>query len=88
MLHIHGVLPDLMGAKVRGDDQPDDRPGEAGEGQPWDSYEHRAADALGGMCDAVEVAERIETPMLAAKPLLVVEVPPDGSGGDRRDPAG
>ncbi len=30
------------------------------------------------MCDAIDVAERIETPMAAAPPLLVVEVPEKG----------
>ena len=30
------------------------------------------------MCDAVEVAEQLETPTLASKPLLVVQVPETG----------
>lgn len=36
--------------------------------------ECRAADALMVMCDAVAVAERVETPMAAAPPSLVTEV--------------
>ena len=77
-LHLHGVLPDLLGVKVEATiNRLTDRAKPA-TGQPWDSYEHRAADALVGMCDAVEVAERIETPMLANTPLLVVGVPPSG----------
>jgi hypothetical protein len=47
-------------------------------GQPWERWEHRAADALMVMCDAVDAAERIDTPMAAAPPLFVVEVPPSG----------
>ena len=50
-----------MGAKVEATiNRMTDRTKPA-KGQPWDSFERRAADALGGMCDAVEVAERIET---------------------------
>jgi hypothetical protein len=71
-------LPDVVGAKVEATiNRMTDRAKPA-KGQPWDSYEHRAADALEGMCDAVEVAERIESPMLANQPLLVVGVPPRG----------
>jgi hypothetical protein len=78
MLHIHGQLPDLMGAKVEATiNRMTDR-AKPVKGRPWDSYEHRAADALGGMCDAVEVAEQVETPTLAAKPLVVVQVPMHG----------
>ena len=47
-------------------------------GQPWESWEHRAATVLAGLCDALEVAERVETPTLAAQPLFVVHVPESG----------
>ncbi len=77
MLHLHGQLPDVLGVKVEATiNRMTDR-AKPPKGQPWDSHEHRAADALVGMCDAVEVAERIESPRLA-KPLLVVEVTKDG----------
>ena len=48
------------------------------KGLPWERWERRAADALMLMCDAVDVAERIDTPMAAAPPLFVLEVPPTG----------
>jgi hypothetical protein len=48
------------------------------KGQVWDSFEHRAADALAVMCDAVDMAERVETPTLAAKPLFMVSFPQAG----------
>jgi hypothetical protein len=48
------------------------------KGRPWASFEHRAADAMAGMCDAVDVAEQVETPTLAAKPLFMVEVGQEG----------
>lgn len=78
MLHIHGQLPDVMGAKVERTIQRMTEQAKPPKGQPWDSFEHRAADALGAMCDAVSVAERVETPTMATQPLLVVEVPQSG----------
>src|SRR5262249_44274200 len=48
------------------------------KGQPWEPWNRRAADALILMCDAVAVAEQLETPMAAPSPLLVVEVPEHG----------
>lgn len=44
------------------------------KGQPWERWEQRAADALVVMCDAVDVALRIDTPMAAAPVLMVTEV--------------
>jgi HNH endonuclease len=44
-------------------------------GRPWDSREHRSADALVDLCDRYETADG---PAAAAKPLLVVEVPMTG----------
>ena len=78
MLHIHGQLPDVMGAKVERTIQRLTERAKPPKGQAWDSFEHRAADALGGMCDAVAVAEQVETPTLALQPLFVVEVPQSG----------
>ena len=78
MLHLHGQLPDVMGAKVERTIQRTAERAKPPKGQAWDSFEHRAADALAGMCDAVAVAERVETPTMAAQPLLVVEVPQSG----------
>ena len=71
-------LPDVFGAKfdatikklVEGMRPP--------KGQPWEKWERRAADALMLMCDAVDAAQRIDTPMAAAPPLFVLEVPPSG----------
>ena len=86
MLHSTGVAG-CDGRQVRGDDPAADRAeAKPAKGQAWDSCEHRAADALVAMCDAVEVAERIETPMLAHQPLLVTEVGLHGPADDRRDP--
>jgi hypothetical protein len=78
MLHGRFALPDVLGAKFEATVQNLTEQMRPAKGQPWESWERRAADALGLMCDALDVAERIETPMAAAKPLLVVEVPEQG----------
>jgi hypothetical protein len=78
MLQIHGELPDVLGVKFEATlDKLIERM-RPPKGQPWETRERRAADALIQMCDAVEVAERVETPQLAPKPLFCVDVPPKG----------
>jgi hypothetical protein len=78
MLHLHGEFPDRMGAKVEATIKRLTEQRKPAKGKAWERFEHRAADALGQMCDAVDVAEEIETPSLARKPLLMVQVPPGG----------
>jgi hypothetical protein len=78
MLHLHGQLPDLMGARFEATIQRLREHAKPVAGEAWDSFEHRAADSLVGMCDAVDVAEQVETPTLASKPLLVVQIPQEG----------
>jgi Domain of unknown function (DUF222)/HNH endonuclease len=80
MLHLHGQLPDVMGVKFEKMIERLTEKAKPPKGRPWSSFEHRAADALVGMCDAVEVAERIECPMAAVKPLVQVQYPPSGPG--------
>jgi hypothetical protein len=67
-------LPDVMGAKFDATIQKLVQAMRPSKGQPWDRWERRAADALMVMCDAVEVAERIESPMAAAPVVLVTEI--------------
>jgi hypothetical protein len=78
MLHLHGQLPDLMGARFAATIQRLREHAKPVAGEAWDSFEDRAADSLVGMCDAVDVAEQVETPTLASKPLLVVQIPQEG----------
>jgi hypothetical protein len=83
MLNLRGQLADLDGARFENTinaliDQM--RPP---KGQPWDSRDHRAADALLQLCRrAHEPGDGDEdqpvTPKRAPKPLLVVEVPQTG----------
>ncbi len=74
MLQLHGQLPDVMGARFEATIQRMTEHARPAKGRAWDSFEHRAADALAGMCDAVDVAERVESPMAVTPPLLVVGV--------------
>ena len=78
MLHVHGQLPDVMGVRFERTIQRLTERAKPPKGHAWDNFEHRAADALHGMCDAVDVAERVETPTMAASPLFMVGVPPVG----------
>ena len=78
MLQVRGELPDVMGAKFEATVTKLTEKMCPPKGQGWERWERRAADALDLMCEAVDVAERIETPMAAAKPLIVVEASKDG----------
>jgi hypothetical protein len=71
-------LPDLMGAKFDATLTKLVDAMRPPKGQPWEPWERRAADALMQMCDAVDAAARIDTPMAAAPALIVLEVPPSG----------
>jgi hypothetical protein len=78
VLRVNGELPDLLGAKVEAtiNDLVDHlRPA---KGEPWEPRDRRAADALGALCDARDATADDPTPTLAAKPVLVIEVPQDG----------
>jgi hypothetical protein len=76
MLQLHGQLPDVMGAKFEAAIQRLTEHAKPAKGQPWDRWEHRAADALVGLCDPPP--EQHNTPALATKPLLVISVPREG----------
>ena len=78
MLRGGFALPDVLGAKFEATIKKLTEQMRPPKGQGWERWNRRGADALGLMCDAVDVAERIETPMAAAGPLFVVEVPPAG----------
>ena len=78
MLRYGGELPDLLGAKFEATVNKLTEQLRPVKGQPWEPWARRAADALGLMCDAVKVAERIETPMAAPTPLFAIDVPEHG----------
>jgi hypothetical protein len=67
-------LPDVMGVKFEATIQKQVEQMKPAKGQPWERWEQRAADALLVMCDALDVAMRVEVPMAAAPPLFVTEV--------------
>jgi hypothetical protein len=76
MLHGRFELPDVMGAKFEATIQKFIEQMRPAKGQAWDSFEHRAADALLLLCDQPDTAD--ETPRLAPRPVLQVQVPQDG----------
>jgi hypothetical protein len=78
MLQVHGELPDLMGVKFEATVNKLVERMKPPKGQPWERRERRAADALLQMCDAIQVAEKVEEPHLAPQPLFYVDVPPEG----------
>jgi hypothetical protein len=78
MLRYGGELPDVMGAAFEATINKLAEQLRPATGQAWEPWNRRAADALLMMCDAVKVAEQVETPMAAPSPLFVVEVPEHG----------
>ena len=76
MLHLHGQLPDVMGATFEATIQKLTEQMKPATGQAWDSFEHRAADALHELCDQPE--EQDETPSLATRPVLQTLIPLSG----------
>ncbi len=76
MLHLHGQLPDVMGAQVEATITKLTEQMKPAKGQAWDSFEHRAADALHELCDQPEV--RDETPSLATRPVVQTLIPLSG----------
>ena len=74
MLRFGGEAPDVAGAKFEATVKKLVEAMRPPKGQPWEPWSRRAVDALAVMCDAVDAAERIESPMAAAPPLLVTEV--------------
>jgi hypothetical protein len=75
MRQVHGELPDVLGVKLEATVNKLVERMKPPKGQPWEQRDRRAADALVQICDAVEVAEKVETPQLAPKPLFFVHVP-------------
>jgi hypothetical protein len=76
MLHLHGQLPDVLGATFEATIQRLTEQRTPATGQAWDSFEHRAADALVQLCEQPELGD--ETPTMAPRPGLQVHVPEHG----------
>ena len=76
ILHLHGQLPDVMGATLEATVKKLTEQMKPAKGQAWDSFEHRAADALVQLCEQPDTTD--ETPMVAPRPVVQVHVPPHG----------
>jgi hypothetical protein len=77
MLHLHGQFPDVMGAQVEATITKLTEQMKPAKGQAWDSFEHRAADALFALCELPEVQNE-ESPTVAPRPVLQILVPQEG----------
>jgi hypothetical protein len=76
MLHLHGQLPDVLGATFEATIQQLTEQAKPAKGQMWDRFEHRAADALVQLCEQPDAKD--ETPTLAARPVVQTLVPLSG----------
>jgi Domain of unknown function (DUF222) len=73
MLHLHGQLPDVMGATFEATIQKLTEQAKPAKGQAWDSFDHRAADALVSLCEQPDTKD--ETPSLASRPVVQTLIP-------------
>jgi hypothetical protein len=76
MLQLHGQLPDVMGATFEATIQKLTEQAKPVKGEGWDSFEHRAADALVHLCEPPDA--RDETPRWASRPVVQVHLPRHG----------
>jgi hypothetical protein len=79
MLRFGGCLPDVMGAQLEktiNDFMEARRPG---KGEAWDTFEHRAADALVALCESSGSGGGGEqAPRWAARPVAQLHIPRSG----------
>jgi hypothetical protein len=78
VLRLNGELPDLLGATVEATLNALVDTMRPPNGEAWEARDRRAADALGMLCERHDAHADDPTPTLAAKAVLVVEVPPTG----------
>jgi hypothetical protein len=76
MLHLHGQLPDVLGATFEATIQQLTEQMKPAKGQVWDRFEHRAADALVSLCEQPDTKD--ETATLAPRPVVQTLVPVSG----------
>jgi hypothetical protein len=76
MLHLHGQLPDVMGATFEATITKLTEQAKPAKGQMWDRFEHRAADALVHLCEQPDTKD--ETPTLAPRPVVQTLIPLSG----------
>ena len=76
MLHLRGQLPDVMGATFEATIRQLSEQRKPAKRQAWDSFEHRAADALLKLCAEPDAND--DGPTLAPRPVLQGQVPLSG----------
>jgi hypothetical protein len=77
MLHLHGQLPDVLGARFEATITQLAERMRPAKGQTWDTFEHRAADALVALCEPPVVAD-VHAPTLVPLAVVQVQVPRAG----------
>ena len=85
MLQLHGQLPDVLGAKFEATIQQLTEQMKPAKGQRWDSFEHRAADALGLSC-VTSLRSRTKDRRWHRGRCCRSPCPVAWPGGDRGDP--
>jgi hypothetical protein len=73
MLQLRGQVPDVMGATIEQTITKLTEQMKPAKGQAWDSFEHRAADALVQLCDPPEAAGE-HAPTLTSRPVVHLQV--------------
>jgi hypothetical protein len=78
MLHVRGALADVDGATFESTIKTLADRMRPARGEAWDTWEHRAADALVQLCEQQGHGREGSTVTLVRRPLFVVEVPLTG----------
>src|SRR5262249_22743790 len=76
--HLRGALPDVAGARFEATIQTLTEGMRPPKGSPWDTWEHRAADALVLLAEREATSRDDGPPTDAVPPTRVVEVPLQG----------
>jgi hypothetical protein len=80
MLQLHGQLPDVMGAEFEAAITALTERMKPGKGEGWDSFEHRAADALVALCDRSGEGESSLAPLAVLQVAVPLEGPAEIAG--------
>jgi hypothetical protein len=79
-LHVRGELPDVMGAEFEATITALTERMKPGKGQAWDSFEHRAADALVALCHVNEGNDATLSPLAVMQVLVPMDGPAEIAG--------
>jgi len=72
MLHVRGALPDELGDRFESSIHQLTEKMRPAKGEQWDTFDHRAADALVQLCELQEPDDDAERPSLGPRPNIQV----------------